>query len=304
MRVYALSAALLATAFTATASTAPPDAAGAAVDQTPPPSINGITADGDTLWVASIAGDEVLRIDATTGDILERYAADGATPDDVAIGPDGAVYTTGMGNGAVGRIADGEYRVVATLQPGINPLEFSPSGELYVGMLNPDGTLWRVPLDGSEPEIVAEHLPSINGFAVTDTAVVAPAGAFEPGSVIAIDTTTGEVTTIADTFPTETDGPTHLLASATDTDGVYFALDNLTGELFLVDLETGEVTLASTLGGEQVWDNLTFGDGGATYGNVYFSNFTTPTITALGPDAAETVITVGDPALIAPPTTA
>lgn len=285
MRMLTLPAAvLLATASVPSGSTVPD---GSAVDQTSPPSINGITVDGDTIWVASIAGDEVLRIDRADGTILERYGTNGATPDDVAIGPDGAAYTSGMDNGDVGRIADGAYEVIATLEPGINPLEFSPTGELYVGTINREGNLWHVPLDGSEPEIVATGVPIINAFAVTDTAVIAPAGGFEPGSVIAIDTTTGEVTTIADEFPTATDGPTLLLASAADTDGNYFALDNLTGELFLVDLDTGDATLAWTVAGGP-WDNLAFGDD-----TVYLSHFTTPTVTALGPDGVETVIDVG-----------
>jgi hypothetical protein len=38
---------------------------GAPVDQTPPVSINGITADGDTLWLASI-DDPTLAASETT----------------------------------------------------------------------------------------------------------------------------------------------------------------------------------------------------------------------------------------------
>lgn len=283
MHLFAVPALVVATISLSAGSTEP---GATTADQTSPPSINGITVDGDTLWVASIAGDEVLRIDGA-GTILERYDTAGATPDDVAIGPDGAVYTSGMGNGDVGRIADGAYEVIATLEVGINPLEFSPDGELYVGTINPEGNLWHVPLDGAEPEIVATDLPIINAFAVTDDAVIAPAGGFDPGSVIAIDTATGEVTTLADEFPAAGAGATLLLASAADTDGDYFALDNITGEIFHVDLDTGEAELAWTVAGGP-WDNLAFGDD-----TVYLSNFTTPTITAVGPDGVETVITVG-----------
>jgi len=269
-----------------------PVPAAAAVDQTPPPSINGIVVDGDSIWVASIAGDEVLRVDATTGEIRERYDTHGAAPDDVAIGPDGAVYTTGHGNGDVGRVADGSYTVVTTLEPGINPLELSADGLLYVGQEIEGGTVWQVPLDGSAPVVVATGLPSINAFAVLDGAVIAPAGGFGPGSVIAIDTVTGAVTTVADSFPTSDGEPPMLLASAADTDDNYFALANITGEVFHVDLASGAATLAWTFEGGP-FDNLAFG--GST---VYLSRFGDPAIVALDADATTRTIPVGDPALI------
>ena len=87
-------------------------------DQTAPVNVNGLTVQGDTIWVASIEADEVLQIDRETGAILARFDTNGAGPDDVAVAPDGSVWVTGVGNGDLGRISDGTFGVVTTMAAG------------------------------------------------------------------------------------------------------------------------------------------------------------------------------------------
>jgi hypothetical protein len=259
-------------------------------DQTPPASINGITVDGDTIWIASIEADEVLQVQRTDGAILGRFATDGAKPDDVAVAPDGSVWTTGFGNGDVGRIAEGSYEVVTTIVAGINPIDIADDGSVFIGTYGPDGTLYvletdgGVPSDRTEARLVAEPVPDINGFELGDDigTVIAPAGGIAgPGSVVAIDSG-GEVTTIADGLP-------GVAALAAAPDGELFVLANATGELFLVDREAGTAEPARTITEGAPFDNLAF----AEDGTLYLSSFTSPSITEVATDGTTRVIPIG-----------
>lgn len=259
-------------------------------DQAPPASINGITIDGDTIWIASIGADEVLQIRREDGAILQRFATGGAAPDDVAVAPDGSVWTTGMGNGDVGRIAEGTYEVVTTIGAGINPIDIADDGTVFIGTYGPDGTLYTLETDGGAPSegvearLVAESLPSINGFELGDDAgtVIAPAGGIAgPGSVVSI-AADGEVATIADGLP-------GVAALAADPDGQLFVLANATGELFLVDREAGTAEPAQKVTEGAPFDNLAF----AEDGTLYLSSFTSPSITEVAPDGTTRVIEIG-----------
>ena len=174
-------------------------------DQTPPQSINGITVDGDTVWAATISGDEVLQIRIADGAIVGRWATEGAGPDDVALASDGSVWVTGFSNGDVGRVADGSYSRVTGDIATVNPLEFDTDGTLYLGTFGPDGSLYSLetdggaPVDGTSPTPIDEGtMPDINGFAgLADGTIFSPAGGLAgPGSAILIDPETGDVTTV------------------------------------------------------------------------------------------------------------
>lgn len=253
-------------------------------DQSPPAAVNGLTIDGDTIWLASLDSDEVLQIDREDGTILQRFPTDGAGPDDVALGPDGTVYVTGFTSGEVGRIADGTYDVLTTIEPGINPIELGSDGELYVGTFGPDGTLYRVPLDGGDAEEVATDLPDINAFgALPDGTLLAPAGGLGgPGAAVVIDPGSGETTTIVE-------GLSPVAAATTDADGNGFLLANTTGEVYAVDVEARTSTVAATITAGIPFDNLAVGDDGT----LYLSSFTEPTITVVSPDGAAVELAVG-----------
>jgi hypothetical protein len=263
-------------------------------DQTAPESINGITVQGDTLWVASIAGDQILQVDRESGAILQRFDTAGAGPDDVAVGPDGSVWSTGFVNGDVGRITDGEYEVATTIKPGINPLEFNADGLLYIATMGADGELFQ--LDPSDPKAFTRSLggglPSINAFGITtDGTIVAPAGGLAtPGSAVAITIVAVEEDPTGDKTvePIVEDLP-GVAGGATDADGNPYVLANVTGEVIAIDVEakTSEVVQTVTQGAP--FDNLAFAEDGM----LYLSSFTAPTITEVSPDGTERVITIG-----------
>ncbi len=256
-------------------------------DQTAPVSINGLTVDGGTLWIASIEGDEILWVDRATGAILDRHDARGAGPDDVAVAPDGAVYSTGFQNGDLGRIVEGTYTVLATLVPGINPITVGDDGSVWVGEMEAGGDLFRISPDGTV-ETVATDLPSINAFALDgEGRILAPAGgmavAVDGGSVVRIDPADGSVTTVVEGLPP-------VLASALDPDGRYLVLANLTGQVFAADPDRGTFEELHRVTDGIPFDNLDV----APDGTLYLSSFVAPTVTEVKPDGTVRVIPIGD----------
>lgn len=253
-------------------------------DQAGPKSINGITVQGDTLWVASINDDQVVQIDRSTGAILQRFDTKGAGPDDVAVGPDGAVYTAGFGNGDLGRIADGRYEVVSNVAPAINPIEFAPDGTLYVGTYGPKGTLYEVPLDGTKAKVVARDLPDINAFGIlADGTILAPSGGVTgPGAVVRIDPGTGKTTTVVG-------GLDPVAAGATDASGTFFVLANITGDVLEVDVDAGTAQRYKLVPDGAPFDNLAFADDGT----LYLSSFGSPSITVVTAEGDVSTMPVG-----------
>ncbi|HWJ98569.1 MAG TPA: hypothetical protein VNQ33_10450 [Acidimicrobiales bacterium] len=260
-------------------------------DQTPPSTINGLTLQGDTLWVASIEDDEVLQVDADSGAILRRIDTHGAGPDDVAVAPDGSVWTAGFANGDLGRIdPDGTYQVVHHIEVGLNPIEFGSDGMLYVGTSGKLGKLYALitdggaPVAGFSPKAVVQWLPDINAFAVLDDGtLVAPAGGLTgPSGAVRIDPAKGTVTPIVTGLPA-------VAAGAADAHGVPYLLANITGEIIRIDVEAKTSEVVETVRKGVPFDNLAF----APDGTVYVSSFVDPTITVVAPDGVERVLSIG-----------
>ena len=277
----------------ATTTTSAPKAA-PLKDQTPPSSINGIAVQGDTIWVASIKGDEILQVDRQTGAILQRFDTKGAGPDDIAIAPDGSIYSAGFGNGDVGHIANGKYSVFTTIKPGINPIEFSPDGLLYIGTYGPDGELFQ--LDPSDPKSFTKSLggglPDINAFGIiADGTIVAPAGGVAgPGSAIAIEIVPVKQDKIGGKgISTIVKGLPGVAAGTTDSQGRPYVLANATGQVFAINLDDKTSQVVQTVKKGGPFDNLSF----AHDGTLYLSSFIAPTITEVAPDGTERVIPIG-----------
>ncbi len=251
-------------------------------DQTPPEALNGIAVDGDTIWLASVTSDQVLQVDRESGAILTRVDAPGSSPDDVAVGPDGSVYWTGFADGSIGRITDGATETIATVGAGANPIGFTDDGELIVGRAVSADGLFRVPLDGGEPELIAESVGDMNAFVVEGDRVVGPVGGvLGPGGVNAVDLSTGEVTVLGEGFPSS------VTASAVDPEGRLHLL-SANGQVWRFDEATGSVEPAVTLTAG-IYDNLDF----ASDGTLYVTRFTEPVISVVAPDGTQTTVTVG-----------
>lgn len=271
---------------TTTSEGAGPDTEEGPVDQTAPLGVNGLTVDDGAVWMADLSGGEVMKLDAATGEILERYGAEEGvvSPDDVAIGPDGAVYWTGFEEGQVGRIGDGESEVIAQLPPGANPLAFAGDGTLYVGLAVVGDAIYRVATDGSgETELLADAPGDVNGFAISsDGFLYGPAGgALGPGSIVRVDLESGEVSEVLGDLAA-------VVAVKFDGDGVLHALSPLPARILRIDLEAGTAEVERELPGV-IPDNLAYGADGTSY----VSHFNEPAITVIAPDGSETVLRVG-----------
>lgn len=270
-------------------SSTPKPPPGPLADQTAPDTINGIAVQGDTIWVASIAGDVVLQVDRSNGAILARYDTEGAGPDDVAVAPDGSVYCTGFVSGVLGRIKDGSYRKVADVEPQINGIAVAPDGTVFaatIHMATPaaDGALYRIDAGTGDVERVAEGLNLVNAFEYdrSTKTILAPAGPLESPRVVRIDPSNGKVDTVVKGLPI-------VQAVTWRPDGRLVALANVTGEILEIDMEAKTSEKVATVSEGAPFDNLSF----ATDGTLYLSSFTAPTITELRPDGTTRIIEIG-----------
>ncbi len=251
-----------------------------AVDQAAPAGQNGITVDGDTLWVASIVEDSVLGVDRATGRITDRIPTEGAGPDDVAMGADGEIWVTGFVSGDLGVIRDGRYSVVTPVGPALNPVDVAEDGTVYVGRMVTGSDLYRLaPGEGSVVP-VASGLDLVNAFAVdSDGTLLAPLAG---SRIVRVDPADGSTTEVVG-------GLEGVLATTRSDAGRYVALGNLSGTVFDVDPVAGTATPAIQLTHPGPFDNLAFADDGTLYVTVLGE----PTIIEVSPDGTQRQIRVG-----------
>jgi sugar lactone lactonase YvrE len=219
---------------------------------------NGLVFDrNDRLYVGSVGGREIVRMDANSGRILARFGPgegfEGA--DDVALGPDGAVYYTALFTGEVGKIApDGSHATVANLPPGVNPITFSDDGRLFVGLAFFADALFEVDPTGVDPPRLIRSGLGLNGFDWWDGYLYAPQ--MYAGTAVRIDVETGDYEVLADDF---------VFPSAVDIDpaGRMYVLDSGAGQVVLVDPDTGDQAVVATLDGDP--DNMAFDSRGRLF---------------------------------------
>lgn len=247
------------------------------VDQTPPATANGVKIDPDgMLWIASVGGDELVRVDPDTGEILQRLATPaGAGPDDVVLADDGTVYWTGFLGGQVGAAdpTTGEVTTIAELGPDVNPIARRDDGTLVVGKAVGSTGLFAVRADGSgEPETLADP-GNVNSFSLAGGVLYAPLGTPEGGSVVAIDPGTG------DTIETIAEIP-GIPVAARWHDGTVYVLTLENGaRIRRVPATGGTAELFADVGLEFA-DNLVLDE----TGTVYVTGFRDPVVVEIDPD--------------------
>lgn len=222
---------------------------------------NGITIGPDgNLYVASVTGQEIVVMDKSNGNIIERITEGVQSPDDLVFGPDGSLYWTDILTGEVGRrTPDG----VVKKQPflgGVNPIAFNDEGRLFIALDFQGDGFYEF-----DPELEADPRPIIEcptGFCLgffnaydfgPDGLLYGPL--FALGQVIKMNVDTGVYETVADGF-------VNPASAKFGPDGLLYVLDQ-TGELFKIDITTGEKTLFTTL--EPGLDNMVFDEDGSLY---------------------------------------
>lgn len=249
----------------------PTDDAGP-VEQNAPLGANGITIDDEgQLWIAVLTGDEILRVDHESGEILERYPTPArAGPDDLVIGDDGTVYWTGYTSGEVGALdpTTRESIELGNVGPGANPIAQRGDGMLLVGRAITGTGLYLVdPAGGEEPEPLADP-GNVNSFSIgPDGLLYSPLIGPEGGAAVAIDPEVGEVR--------ETVAPIEGIPVALrwHDDALYVLTLNPGGVVYRVDLASRAVELFADTGLTTA-DNLAVADDGT----VYVTGFDQPVI--------------------------
>lgn len=237
---------------------------------------NGIDIGPDgNFYIGSVIGIEIVVMDKENGTISERLGQDmqvrGA--DDVVFGPDGSLYWTDILVGEVGRKAPDGTITKQFVAPGVNPIGFSDDGRLFValdflgdGLYELDPNLVEPP----RPIIVATEanpfpLGFLNAFDFgADGRLYGPL--FAAGLVVSID-----VDRIGDPASNPfADGSVQVVSTGFknpastkfDHEGMLTVLDQ-TGEVFKIDVMTGESTLFTTL--DTGLDNMVFDTDGTLY---------------------------------------
>jgi sugar lactone lactonase YvrE len=233
---------------------------------------NGIYFGPDgNLYVAVVAGNEIVALDPSNGEIVARFGPDQGvlSPDDLVFGPDGSMYWTDIMVGEVGRLAPDGTVTKQFVAPGVNPITFDEEGRLFVALdFQGDGLLELDPelIDPPRPIVVATEavpfpLGFLNGFDFgPDGRLYGPL--FAVGIVISIDvdscTATSDPWNDCDLQVVATDFVVPAAAKF-DPSGRLHVVDQ-SGEVFRVDALTGAKTRIATL--QPGLDNLAFDDSG------------------------------------------
>jgi sugar lactone lactonase YvrE len=205
------------------------------------------------LYFASVGGREIIVMNPETGAVIKRLGQEvGVTsPDDITFGPDGSLYWTNLMTGEVGRLTPDGTATSQKVALGVNPITFSDDGRLFVALDFFGDAFYELdPALVEPPRLLAEQLGFLNAFDFgPDGYLYGPL--YIRGQFVRIDVNADPVTieTIADGF---------ILPAAAkfDAQGRLHLLDQATGEVAQLNLETGEKSVIATL--PPGIDNLAF----------------------------------------------
>lgn len=271
------------------------------VPQNSPVGVNGMVqevgaVDGD-VWGADLFGGQLVRFDADTGAVAERYGMQEGLcgTDDVVVMPDTSLVATCPADGTVIRVPrGGTAEVLARVGRGVNPIAVEPSSDptlpankVLVGFgTDEHDELLRVPVDGGPVEVVADGLPVLNGFGFgPDGILYVPTGGvggiFGTGGVGRIDPSTGGFTELTLTFaePGKV-GFDFACGADVASDGTVYVAQCLNAAVYAVDPATGAASLVGR-------SPLDFGDNVLALddGRVVLSNFFGGQVTVFTPEA-------------------
>ena len=261
---------------------------------------NGIYFGPDgNLYIASVAGREVIAMNPRNGRIMARLGPDAGveTPDDLVFGPDGSLYWTEIFMGSVGRMTPDGVVTKQFVGPGVNPITFSPDGRLFAGLCFLGDGLYELDPDLTAPprtivEATPEHpypLGFMNGFAFgPDGRLYGPI--FTQGMVVSVD-----VDSCNETPTPWEDCDLRLVATGFtvpaavkfDSQGRLHVVDAGTGEVLQVDINTGAKKVVARL--DPGLDNLAFD----SRGELYVSNFENGSITRILPSGQGRTLSPG-----------
>lgn len=239
--------------------------------------VHGLAFDkDDVLYGASLTGYSVYRIDTVTGEVTTKIPPPLGNSDDVAVAPDGTLAWTAGAYSAVHALTpEGDIKVLAKDLPGVNSINYSADGRLFVTRVFGGDALYEIDPEGdAEPRMIAKKLGGLNGFEVTpELKLYGPL--FLKGKLVRVDVDTGNIDEIADGFKVPA-------AVNFDSRGRLFAVDFREGTVTRFDFATGARDIIAEL--EPPLDNLAIN----SRDEIYVSNPAINAITAINGDTGET----------------
>ena len=228
------------------------------------------------LYVASIMGYSIYRVDVKTGAVTTHLGPPRATADDLAFGPNGILAWTGAGQAAIlVRGKDGKIRTVADNVPGVNAINFTKNGRLFFTRIFGGDGLYEADPNGEKPvRAVVEKIGGLNAFQIADdNTLYGPL--FFRGKIVKINIETGEMSDVTTGLATPS-------AVKIEADGHLLVLDFNKGDVIRVDPKTGDKTTLANVPGPA--DNLAI----AKDGTIYVSSTAFNGITAIDPKTGAT----------------
>lgn len=238
-------------------------------------SANGIAISpvNGNLYIASVLGGEIVVMDKTSGEVLDRITegvgGDIVSPDDLVFSSDGKfLYWTDILTGEVGRL-DMDTRTVIKqfVAQGVNPIAFNDEGRLFVGLdFLGDGLYELDPELVNFPRTIIECAfpagPPCLGFFNSfdfgpDGRLYGPLFAFN--RIIAVNVENGDRVELAGAGGEFTNP----VATKFGPDGLLYILDQ-SSKLFTLDVGSGDLTeIIPDL--DPAMDNMVFDDDGTLY---------------------------------------
>jgi sugar lactone lactonase YvrE len=215
--------------------------------------VHGLAFDrDDQLFVGSVVGQSVYKVQAETGEVETRVPAPEGMADDIAFGPDGAMAWTSFLTGIVHARAkpDQPIRQLATGLPGVNSLAFTKDGRLFATQVFLADALWEIDTAPLKPDFkpetplkaprkVMEGMGGLNGFEFgSDGMLYGPL--WFKGQVVKVDVDKASITIVADGFKVPA-------AVNFDSNGILYVVDTALGQVVRVETSSGQKTLIATV---------------------------------------------------------
>ena len=193
------------------------------------------------LYLASVGGNEIIKMDPHSGRILDRIGPEHgvSSPDDLTFGPDGSLYWTAIFAGDVGKLApDGTHSTLVNLGLGVNPITFSPDNRwLYVARDFLGKGLYRIDPDDGSSTVLLPDIENLNAFDFgPDGRLYGPIYGMEV-VVIDVNATPPSVETVLE----------DIVCSAVKFDSRGRMLTNNGGEVIRYDIRTGKKEVLANL---------------------------------------------------------
>lgn len=244
----------------------------------------GVDAD-DNLFAGSVVGERVYQVDTNTGKATAVALPPKGNADDIEFLTDGTMVWTSISQNAVRAMKPGgEVYDLATDIVSVNSIAFNEKeNRLFVAQVFGGDGLWELDPSGEKaPRNIMNDMGGLNGFDIGPDGMIYGPLWFQK-KIVKINPDTGDMQTVVDGFGTPA-------AANFDSKWNLYVLDTATGEVYIVDINTGEKRVFVTL--KNSLDNLAID----SKDQIYVSNMADNSIQKINPED-KTVTTIVEPGL-------